>query len=107
MLSESRVVSRAVSVANLRVFRHKRMNFAGGNGVKQTVTDRMPIAALIQRRHREDVSYLGDFFIFLNQLSDFIQLFVVEWLAPLMLVRRLRCRRHVLDKKLQFVGKIL
>src|SRR2546421_3110098 len=59
----------------------------------------------IDRRNGEDVGHLGKFFVLLNQLDHFIELFVVELLTALMLVRSLGSGRHILDEKLQFAGE--
>ena len=54
----------------------------------------MPLAAAIERRHRQNVGHLRNLFVFLNQLADIVQLRSVETFASLRLRRRFGGIRH-------------
>ena len=48
MLIEERPIVCAVGVANDRVFRHNRMNFADPDRSKQTIANRMPFTIWLE-----------------------------------------------------------
>src|SRR4029077_15495744 len=89
MLIEERPIVYAVGVANNRVFRYNRGNFADAHRAEQTVTYRIPFTHWLEWRNNKDVCHLRQSFVTLNHLSDVIELRFVESLAH----RALACCR--------------
>src|SRR5205085_498892 len=58
------------------------------------------------KRNSKDVRFVAFGCSFANQFVDFVEFFVVELLATLMLVRRLGRGRHILDEKLELARKL-